>query len=85
MSRGQKLLDKAHRNPSGLRFDEIVALAEAFGFLHRRTTGSHRIHARDGIPELVNLQNVKGMAKAFQVRQLLRLVEAYGLHVEGDR
>jgi hypothetical protein len=34
------------------------------------------------IPELVNLQSVRGQAKPYQVRQLMRLVERYDLKLE---
>jgi hypothetical protein len=34
------------------------------------------------IPELVNLQNVKGKAKPYQLKQLLKIVEKYNLHME---
>lgn len=35
-----------------------------------------------GTEQLVNFESVKGMAKAYQVRQLLRLVERYILGLE---
>jgi hypothetical protein len=31
---------------------------------------------------LVNLQNVNGQAKPYQIRQLLRLIERYNLQME---
>lgn len=37
------------------------------------------------IPELVNLQNVNGQAKPYQVRQLLRLIERYNLQMEEEQ
>jgi len=37
---------------------------------------------RAGVPKLVNIQERKGQAKAYQVRQFLRLVEMYNLHLE---
>ena len=74
-----ELLAKALSKPAGLRFDEARKLAEAFGFCEVRTRGSHHIFARHDVPELVNLQEVGGMAKPYQVRQLLRLVERYNL------
>jgi hypothetical protein len=79
VSRPRKLLEKARQNPAGLRFEEADTLARRLGFRHRRTSGSHHIYARDGIPELVNLQDVGGKAKAYQVRQLLDLVDRYAL------
>ena len=36
----------------------------------------------DDIPELVNLQNVKGQAKPYQMRQFLKLVEKHNLKLE---
>jgi predicted RNA binding protein YcfA (HicA-like mRNA interferase family) len=80
----KKVLSRALSNPTGLRFADACRLAEAFGFEHKRTSGSHHIFAHSGIPELVNLQNVKGMAKAYQVRQLLKLVERYNLQLEAQ-
>ncbi len=38
-----------------------------------------------GIPELVNLQEVGGQAKPYQIRQVLRLVERYNLLLEVER
>jgi predicted RNA binding protein YcfA (HicA-like mRNA interferase family) len=80
-----KLLAKAARNPASCRFTEIQRLLGAFGFHLTRVTGSHHIYTHPGIPELVNLQSVKGMAKAYQVRQLLRLIERYNLELEPDQ
>ena len=37
------------------------------------------------IPELLNLQEVRGQAKPYQVRQFLRLVERYALNLEDDQ
>jgi hypothetical protein len=36
------------------------------------------------VPELVNLQEVKGKAILYQVRQFLKLVEEYNLRLEDD-
>jgi hypothetical protein len=45
-------------------------------------SGSHNLDARPSVTELVNLQEVKGQAKPYQVRQFLRLVERYGLSLK---
>lgn len=37
------------------------------------------------IPELVSLQNVRGEAKAYQVRQLMKIIERHNLKVEEQR
>lgn len=38
-----------------------------------------RIYVRDGVREMLNFQNVKGKAKPYQVKQLLKVVEKYKL------
>jgi len=80
----RKLLQKALNNPQNLSFQEMVALTEAFGFRLARVSGSHHIFVHPQVAELVNLQNVKGQAKPYQVRQFLKLVERYDLNL-GDK
>ena len=75
----RKLLTKALSSPANLRFEEACALARAFGFHLSRVNGSHHIFARLGIAELVNLQEIDGKAKPYQVKQLLGLAERYNL------
>jgi hypothetical protein len=55
--------------------------------LRRILSGSKNIRfdhifVHPDIPELVNLQSVKGQAKPYQVKQFLRLVERYDLKLE---
>ena len=52
------------------------------GFTLSRTDGSHHIFTRPDIPELVNLQNIKGQAKPYQIRQFLKLVETHNLKLK---
>jgi predicted RNA binding protein YcfA (HicA-like mRNA interferase family) len=66
-----------------MRFSEMVNLAEAFGFRLSRVNGSHHIFTHPQVPELVNIQEVKGQAKPYQIRQFLQLVERYNLEL-GD-
>jgi predicted RNA binding protein YcfA (HicA-like mRNA interferase family) len=63
----RKLLIKALSSPANLRFDEACALARAFGFHLSRTKGSHHIFTHNNIKELLNLQDVRGKAKPYQV------------------
>ena len=82
--KARKLLQKALSSPGNLRFEEACSLARAFGFQLSRVKGSHHIFARQGVPELVNLQEVGGKAKPYQVRQLLSLVERYNLTLDAQ-
>lgn len=61
---------------------DLRRLAEGLGFELRRVSGSHHVFVHPDIPELVNLQSVRGQAKPYQVRQLMRLVERYDLRLE---
>jgi predicted RNA binding protein YcfA (HicA-like mRNA interferase family) len=65
-------------------FGDIINVVEGFGFRLVRTSGSHHIFAHPAIPELVNLQEVKGEAKPYQIRQFLGLVEKYNLRLEDE-
>ena len=80
----QKLLQKALASPVSLRFEEACALASGFGFHQSRVSGSHHIFVHPSVRELLNLQDVRGKAKAYQVRQLLQLVERYNLSLGGE-
>ncbi len=84
MTKRIKLLQKALTSPKNVRFGEMVALVEAFGFRLSRTRGSHHIFVHSRVRELVNLQNVGGKAKPYQIRQFLRLVERYNLTLRDE-
>ncbi|MEX2662749.1 MAG: type II toxin-antitoxin system HicA family toxin [Vicinamibacterales bacterium] len=65
-------------------FRDIDQLAKGFGFTLERQRGSHRIYVHPRISEQLNLQDVGGTAKPYQIRQLLRLVERYDLRLEDE-
>ena len=75
----RQTLQKALAGSKNIRFGEMVALVEAFGFRLSRTRGSHNIFVHPRVPELVNLQEVGGKAKPYQIRQFLRLIERYNM------
>jgi hypothetical protein len=79
MTQRDKLLAKARNNPVGIHFRELCSLAERFGFVKRDTKGSQVVYEREGIEEILTFQNAKGMAKAYQVKQFLSVVEKYRL------
>ncbi len=57
-------------------------LVQAFGFHLSRVNGSHHIFVHPEVQELINLQEVNGKAKPYQVRQFLHLLEKYNLKLE---
>ena len=84
MGKKRKLLRKILSGSQNVQFHEMAALAEAFGFRLSRVSGSHHIFTQPRVRELVNLQNVGGQVKPYQIRQFLRLVERYNLTLEDE-
>ena len=78
----KRLSQGALRN---VAFGDMINLVEGFGFKQMRVTGSHHIFAHPGVQELVNLQEVKGEAKPYQIRQFLRLIERNNLKLEDEK
>ncbi len=66
----RKLLAKALSGTKNLRFAEALALAKAFGFRLSRVKGSHHIFVHPQLRELINLQEVGGKAKPYQIRRV---------------
>ncbi len=84
MNRRKLLARLARGAVTNVAFADLEKLAEGLGFELRRVSGSHHIYGHPGVEELLNLQEVRGQAKPYQVRQLLRLVERYGLQLRDD-
>ena len=81
----RKLLQGLARGAvQNVAFNDFVSLVEGFGFRLARVSGSHHIFTHPDLPELVNLQNVGGEAKPYQIRQFLRLVERYNRKLEDE-
>ncbi|NOY29240.1 MAG: type II toxin-antitoxin system HicA family toxin [Planctomycetes bacterium] len=78
----RKVLEKILGGSRNIRFGDMRGLVEAFGFTLKRVSGSHHIFAHPNVPELVNLQEIGGQAKSYQIRQFLKLVEEYNLRLE---
>jgi hypothetical protein len=63
-------------NPEGIRFNDLCKVCDAYFGEARQSGSSHRIYKMpwQGDPR-VNIQNSKGKAKAYQVRQVLQAIE----------
>jgi predicted RNA binding protein YcfA (HicA-like mRNA interferase family) len=79
----RKTLEEARAGGGNLRFRDLTRLVESLGFRLARVNGSHHIFTHPGVAELVNLQEVDGRCKPYQVRQVLKLLDRYNLTV-GD-
>ena len=82
--KSRKLLKKIIGGSRNIRFVDMCRLIEAFGFTLARVSGSHHIFSHPNIRELVNIQDVGGQAKPYQIRQFLKLVEEYNIELEDD-
>ncbi|MBI4199350.1 MAG: type II toxin-antitoxin system HicA family toxin [Chloroflexi bacterium] len=82
MDRRQLFSRLARGALNNVSFNDLVDLVQGFGFRLVRISGSHHIFAHQDIAELINLQSVRGQAKPYQIRHLLRLVERYNLRLE---
>ena len=81
----ERLLDRLTRGDlANVRLSDFSRLLRALGFRQIRSSGSHRIFSHPLISEQVNLQNVHGQAKPYQIRQCLRLIERYNLGLEDE-
>ena len=70
------VLTQMRNNPRGIRFKDLCRVCDHhFGTPRQRGT-SHRIYRMpwQGDPR-VNIQNDKGMAKAYQVKQVIKAIE----------
>jgi predicted RNA binding protein YcfA (HicA-like mRNA interferase family) len=81
----RRLLKKALTAPKSFRFNDFEMLVQSFGFKESRIRGSHHIFTHPSIPDLVNIQEVDGEAKPYQIRQLMKLVERYDLRMEDEQ
>ncbi|QTA88376.1 type II toxin-antitoxin system HicA family toxin [Desulfonema magnum] len=84
MTKKQKILQKILSGGKNIHFSEAVACIESFGFHLNRVSGSHHIFIHPDVPELINLQDIKGKTKPYQIKQFLQIVERHNLSMEED-
>lgn len=82
MAKLNKILAKVLAGSKNISFNDFILLVEGFGFRLSRTNGSHHIFIHAKVKELVNLQNVNGQVKPYQIRQFMEVVERYALDLE---
>jgi hypothetical protein len=74
-----KILEQMQAEPSNVRFVDLQRVCETFFGKPRQSGSSHVIFKTPwpGNPR-VNIQNDKGRAKAYQVKQVLLAIERLG-------
>jgi hypothetical protein len=71
-----EILREMRANPAGVRFADICKVCDHFFGQARQSTGSHRVYKTPWIGDpRVNIQNEKGKAKSYQVKQVLKAIE----------
>lgn len=84
MTSSDKILDQMRREPANVRFGDLKKVCETFFGKPRQAGTSHAIFKTPwaGDPR-INIQDQKGKAKAYQVRQVLLAIEKLeGIHDE---
>ena len=76
MAQIEKILEMMRREPGNISFNDFKKVCEAYFGKPRQDGSSHAIFKTPwpGDPR-VNIQNAKGKAKPYQVRQVLQAIE----------
>jgi len=76
MAKVKEILAQMRNNPKGTSFQDLCKVCDSYFGEARQRGSSHRIYKTpwQGDPR-VNIQNNKGMAKAYQVKQVLKAIE----------
>jgi hypothetical protein len=70
------VLKRIRRNPKNVRFSDLLRVCDHYFGPPRQRGGSHRIYKTPwpGDPR-INIQKAKGMAKVYQVKQVLLAID----------
>ena len=80
----RKILQQILNNQRNVKFNNFIIILKSFGFYCARTDGSHHIYKSNSVNEFINIQNVNGEAKPYQIKQFFSIVEKYNLKMEED-
>jgi hypothetical protein len=72
----KEIIAAMNRNPKGISFNDLCKVCDFYFGTPRQTGSSHRIYKTPwrGDPR-INIQNDKGMAKSYQVNQVLMAIK----------
>lgn len=70
------IVAKMRRNPKGIRFSDLCKVCDFYFGEPRQSGSSHHVYKTPWLGDpRVNIQNSKGNAKAYQVRQVLKAID----------
>ncbi|MDY6990640.1 MAG: toxin HicA [Thermodesulfobacteriota bacterium] len=81
MDKVKETLRQMMGNPKDVRFSDLCTVCDFYFGEARQGGSSHRVYRTpwQGDPR-INIQNHKGKAKAYQVRQVLKAIERLEVH-----
>jgi len=78
MSSAEDTISEMRNNPKGVRFADLCRVCEKYFGQPRQKGTSHRIYRTPWLGDpRVNIQDDKGKAKVYQVRQVLKAIERW--------
>lgn len=85
MSKRDKLLVKILLGTAdaNIPFEPLRNLLRSLGF-DERIRGSHHIFSKEDVDEILNLQNKKGKAKAYQIKQVRDVIVKYEMGEQNE-
>jgi hypothetical protein len=85
VSHQDKLLEKilSGISDTDIPFAQLWQLLYKLGF-DERIRGDHRIFVKEGVQEILNLQQKKGKAKSYQIKQVRAVIIKYQLGSKND-
>jgi hypothetical protein len=76
MSGTEKTIAQMQRNPKNIRFSDLCHVCDHYFGPPRQSGSSHMVYKTPWIGDpRVNIQNDKGKAKTYQVKQVLQAIE----------
>ena len=76
MANTAEILKAIRNNPQGVRFADLAKGCDAYFGEPRQNSTSHRVYRTPWLGDpRVNIQNAKGMAKSYQVRQVIKAIK----------
>jgi hypothetical protein len=75
----ESILSAMRSNPSNIRFSDLCKVCDEYFGDARQSGSSHRIYKTPWLGDpRVNIQNKKGKAKPYQVKQVLKAIDKLG-------
>ncbi|EPJ47339.1 MAG: hypothetical protein OFPII_13700 [Osedax symbiont Rs1] len=84
MAHIQDILIQMRKTPKNIRFNDLCKVCDSYFGEARQSGSSHRVYKTPWLGDpRVNIQNSKGKAKSYQVKQVLQAIEH--LEVSNDK